>query len=72
MDKRKERDMAKNMSFEDKLLLVLAAIGGLFLFADYYKKHTIKKIYYHCPRCNMVIHKNENPCHNCKSKIKWT
>jgi hypothetical protein len=64
--------MSQKMSFEDKLLLVLAAIGGFFLFADYYKRHTIKKIYYHCPHCNVVIQKNENPCHQCGSRINWS
>ena len=63
--------MAKQTSFGEGLLIVLAAIGGLFLFSDFYKKHTLKKVYYRCPNCGILDVENESPCHNCDIILKW-
>ena len=40
---------------ERKYNFLRTYIGGLFLFADYYKRHTLKKVYYRCPQCGILI-----------------
>jgi DNA-directed RNA polymerase subunit RPC12/RpoP len=72
MRNNEEYIMAKKISFGEGLLIAIAAIGGLFLFADYYKKHTLKKVYYRCPKCGARIVEDESPCHNCNTILKWT
>lgn len=71
MQNNEEYNMAKQRSFGESLLIAFAVIGGLFLFSDYLKRHTLKKVYYRCPECGIRIVENENPCHNCKTKLKW-